>query len=409
MNIFWRHVSSVFFGTLLAQSTPIIGSLFITRIFSPGEFGEFSTWLAIVAFLSVVITLRFEAVLVIAEDGIDRVRAVFIVSAVTIIMAFVFFIFIVFLSYLIDGKYFLPTSTTLLVAITPAALLLALNQVWQAWAAAEGLYTKLNIMRLIQALILVTMQIGLGMKYPIAISLVMGFVVASGISFAWSVVVMPRIIHREFFNVRCFTEFFHRYKNFPLYALPADAINTAAGQLPILVISHRFGNDAAGYLALTMRVLGAPIGLVGKAVLDVFKRYAIQSIKEIGNCQGLYINTFLVLTFASLVMIAGTILFGEDIFRIAFGSEWIFSGHMAIWLLPMFALRLIASPLSYMAYLVEKQRIDLFWQLALAIVTVITLYVFPSHESTLIGYSTGYALMYIVYIVISYRLSRGYV
>ena len=407
MNIFWRHVSSVFFGTLLAQSIPIIGSLFITRIFAPSEFGEFSTWLAIVTFFSIVITLRFEAVLVIVEDGIDKVKSVFIISATTILMAVIFFIFLILLNYLTGGRYFLPASTILLMAITPAALLLALNQIWQAWAASEGLYAKLNIMRLVQATILVAIQIGLGMKSPTAISLVMGFVVASGIAFAWSATAMPKIIYREFFNLKDFRKFFYRYKNFPLYALPADSINTAVGQLPILVISHRFGNDAAGYLALTMRVLGAPIGLVGKAVLDVFKRHAIQSIKEIGNCKGLYINTFFALSLASLAMIAGTILFGEDIFRIAFGREWIFSGQMAIWLLPMFAMRLIASPLSYMAYLVERQRIDLFWQLALAIVTIVTLYIFPSHEATLIGYSIGYALMYVVYVLISYQLSKG--
>lgn len=407
MNIFWRHVSSVFFGTLLAQSIPIIGSLFIARIFAPSEFGEFSTWLAIVSFSSVVITLRFEAVLVIVEDGIDRAKSVFIISVTTMLMAVVFFIVFVFFNYLTGGRYFSQVSSITLMVITPAALLLALNQIWQAWAASEGLYTKLNIMRLVQTMILVVVQIGLGMKSPTAISLVMGFIVASGIAFAWSFTVMPKIIYREFFYLKDFRKFFYRYKNFPLYALPADSINTAVGQLPILVISHRFGNDAAGYLALTMRVLGAPIGLVGKAVLDVFKRHAIQSIKETGNCKDLYINTFFALSLASLSMIAGTILFGEDIFRIAFGREWIFSGQMAIWLLPMFAMRLIASPLSYMAYLVEKQRIDLFWQLALAIASVVSLYIFPSHEMTLIGYSIGYALMYVVYIFLSYQLSKG--
>ena len=407
MNNFWKHVSSVLAGTLAAQSIPLIGSLFIARIFAPGEFGEFSTWLAIVTFASVVVTLRFEAMLAIAEDGVGRVRAVFIIFWVTILMSVLFFICVAGAKFLPGIKNYLPDSLALLLTIVPAALCLALNQIWQTWAAAEGLYGKLNVMRLVQASILVLVQIGAGLKYPTAVSLVMGFVVATGIAFAWSIKVMPRFIYGEFCNPIEFRDFFFRYKNFPLYALPADAINTAAGQLPVLVVSYRFGNEVAGYLALTMRVLGAPIGLVGKAVLDVFKRYAIQSIQKTGNCRKLYVNTFMALVLASLILIGGTVFLAEDIFRVAFGSEWLPAGRMAIWLLPMFALRMIASPLSYMAYLVEKQNIDLLWQFALMMVAIVTLYVFRSYESTLIGYSTGYAIMYFVYILISYRLSKG--
>lgn len=74
--MYWKNISSVFAGTLLAQAIPIIGSIFIARIFTPSEFGKFSAWFAIVA---IVITLRFEAVLAILEDGMARLKAVFFV------------------------------------------------------------------------------------------------------------------------------------------------------------------------------------------------------------------------------------------------------------------------------------------------------------------------------------------
>ncbi|WP_417283177.1 lipopolysaccharide biosynthesis protein [Comamonas sp.] len=407
MSNFWKNVSSVFAGTLVAQSIPIIGSLFIARIFAPSEFGEFSTWLAIVTFVSIVVTLRFEAMLAIAADGMDRVKAVFIIFAVTIMTAVLIFICMIAASFFPSIRHYFPGSAALLLMIVPAALCLALNQIWQTWAAAEGLYSKLNAMRLVQASTLVLAQIGIGFKYPAAISLVVGFVAATGIAFLCSIKLMPSCIDTQFFRVIEFKKFFSRYKSFPLYALPADAINTAAGQLPVLVISYRFGHEVAGYLALTMRVLGAPIGLVGKAVLDVFKRYAIQSIQKTGNCQSLYIKTLMSLLLASIFLVAGTVFLAEDIFRVAFGAEWIPASRMAIWLLPMFAMRMIASPLSYMAYLVERQHIDLIWQAALMLVTVATLYVFHSYESTLIGYSAAYAAMYILYILISYKLSKG--
>ena len=104
-------------------------------------------------------------------------------------------------------------------------------------------------------------------------------------------------------------------------------------------------------------------------------------------------------------MVVSTVLLAEDIFRIAFGREWLVSGQMAVWLLPMFALGLIASPLSYMVYLVEKQYFDLVWQVVLMTIVIGALYVFSTIKGTLIGYAVGYAVMYTFYIGLSYRLS----
>lgn len=407
MSIFWKHVSSVFAGAVIAQLIPIVGSLFIARIFAPNEFGEFSTWLAIITFASVVVTLRFEAVLAIEKDGVSRVKAVFVIFFVTILMAALLLFFMIISKLLLRAGNYIVYSPGVLLIIIVAALFLAMNQIWQAWAAAEGFFWKLNIMRLVQALTLVFVQVGAGMKYPTAISLMVGLVVASSIAFACSIMMMPKFIFNQFFKLAEFRDFFSRYRNFPLYALPADSINTIVGQLPILVISNRFGHEVTGYLALTMRVLGAPITLVGRAVLDVFKRYAILNIREKGDCRKLYVNTFIALFISAIILVVGIIFLAENIFVLAFGREWLPAANMAIWLLPMFALRMIASPLSYMAYLVERQHIDLLWQAGLLVVTVITLYTSASYQATLISYSVGYAFMYIIYIMISYRLSKG--
>lgn len=397
----------MFVGTLAAQLIPIIGSIFIARIFTPSEFGKFSAWLAMVSFLSVIITLRFEAVLAIVEEGIDRLKAVFFVFLISIATSVVLFIGVVLGRNFSWINIYFPDSMVLLLTIAPAALFLALNQVCQMWAAAEGLYKKLITMRLVQAATLIGVQISLGLKYPCATSLAIAFAIAGVIGLGVSINLMPKFINIQFYSFPKLKSFWARYHKFPVFALPADSINTAVAQLPVLIVTLRFGSEVAGYLALTMRVLGAPLGLIGKAVLDVFKRHAVKNIQKAGDCRELYLSTFAVLAFASLIFVVATIFLAEDIFRVAFGSEWIVSGEMAIWLLPMFALGMIASPLSYLAYLVEKQHIDLFWQSGLMIVALINLNYFSSYESTLIAHSVGYGFMYIIYIFISFKLSKG--
>lgn len=406
MRGFWKNIISVFVGTVFVQLIPILASLLITRIFVPEVFGEFSTWLAVVTLIAVMVTLRLETALAITGDGVVRKKAVLFISLISLGITFALLLILLMLYVLgFTSSFFL--SNYLLLLCAPAALVLALNVVWQTWAAVEGHYNKMTLMRIIQAAVLAVLQILFGVFYPTALSLSISFFVAGLFSFVVCLLLMPNVLRQRYFKLLELKAFVSRYKRFPIYSLPADAINTATAQLPLIVIAYRFGLDVAGFFSLTLRVLGAPIGLVGKAILDVFKRYAAQQYLTQGNCKKLYEVTFLGLAAASVVFVVTTCFVGETIFQVAFGDDWRMSGTMAIWLIPMFAMRFMASPLSYMVYIVEKQHVDLMWQLGLAIVTLMSLYVLSDYKNTLILYSLLYAAMYCIYLWLSYGFSKG--
>ena len=97
----------------------------------------------------------------------------------------------------------------------------------------------------------------------------------------------------------------------------------------------------------------------------------------------------------------------EPLFALLFGEAWRAAGTVALWMLPMFTLRLVASPLSYMFYLTEKQHFDLAWQLTLLAMTVCTLTLAGTGREALLAYSAGYSALYLVYLFLSHRLSRG--
>ena len=74
-------------------------------------------------------------------------------------------------------------------------------------------------------------------------------------------------------------------------------------------------------------------------------------------------------------------------------------------LLPLFALRFVASPLSYVFYVAEKQHVDLLWQLCLLATTMSALLLPSGYRETLLSYAVGYGFLYVVYIALSYRFS----
>lgn len=408
MKHYWQQVISVFSGTLVAQLIPILTTLLITRIYAPDIFGEFAAWISIITLVSVALTLRFDMALAIINDGKDRNIIVGYILVIILAMTVLLSIFIIISTYTLDLEKYLTNNHFLIMLIIPGSFFLSLTQVWQTWASVEGYYKKLIYMRIFQALLTSILQILMGMLNPTTETLASSFIISLIFSYIFSNCIMPNIFSQlKMLKINHLLNFMHKYRKFFIYGLPADFINNASNQLPLIIVSLRFGYEIAGYLALTTRVLSTPISLLGKAILDVFKRHAAQSFQKIGNCTKLYTTTFNILTIASIIMCICTILFAESIFSIAFGSEWQTSGIFAIWLLPMFALRFIASPLSYIIYLVEKQDIDLKWQLCLFLMTIFTLYISSSYKISLISYSLGYAILYCIYLFITYQLSLG--
>src|SRR3546814_3658320 len=157
-------------------------------------------------------------------------------------------------------------------------------------------------------------------------------------------------------------DFWKQQRKFPMFALPAATINTVSAQLPVLIVASRFGTEFAGYLAMSLRLIGAPVTLLGRSVLDVFKRYASESFRQRGECRAEYLQTLRTLTILSVGFCAAMLLFGETAFVLVLGEKWRMAGIIAMWMLPLYSLRFIASPLSYTFYIVDKQHVDLAWQ-----------------------------------------------
>ena len=403
---FVHSVGAVFTGTLIAQLIPIVGTLVLAKIFDPASFGVFAAWLGAVLFLGVVLTCRFETSLAIESDGLPR-RAAVVMILITIAMMTLAAAVLILLAALagIDVLTCLPMA--LLVTAAPTAALVAATQTLQSWAAADGRYRHLMIMRIAQATSIVLFQIVIGLVWADPTGLGLGYLSGACFGLAVSIVLMP-LDKTQCSGLKAeLLAYWRMHRRFPIYSLPADAVNTAAAQLPVLVVAARFGTEAAGLLAMAMRMMGAPMSLLAASVLDVFKRHAGLAYRERGECRAEYLHAFRILVVVAAV--AGVAIgFGaEPVFAMVFGEVWLGAGTMALWLLPRFVVGFVASPLSYMVYVAGKQHLDLIWQLALLTMTLVTLLLFNSTQWALISYGVGYGGLYLVYLLMSYKFSLG--
>ena len=403
---YWGNVVQVSGGAAFGQAIGIVGFLLLTWVYPPSEFGAYASWLSIVMIGSTFSTGALETSLVRDSDGAVRRDAV----AKIVWTAFLGALLFAAVCGLGLSRFsgFLPGNRLLVAtSIGIAVFALATNIVLQSWAAAEGLFRPLTVLRIAQSSLTMFVPLALSAIGRTSDLLVWGHMLGLVIALMLWLAVFPRagLPSPRLFSLRAF--WVERSRCFT-YVLPALLIGTLAANLPQLAINWRFGAEAAGHLALAQRVLGVPLSLVGIAVRDVFKRYASVAYRERGECEREYWSSFAVLAAVALAFGLIMFAFSEPLFVLVFGEEWRFAGQMARWLLAMFVVAIIASPLTYLVYIVQREDFDLYWQSALLLVVGTSLIVLNDIETTLKVFAFSYASMYAVYLFACARFARGH-
>jgi O-antigen/teichoic acid export membrane protein len=97
------------------------------------------------------------------------------------------------------------------------------------------------------------------------------------------------------------------------------------------------------------------------------------------------------------------------LFAFLFGEEWIVSGEFVRIFAIMYFVRFISSPLSYVLYITNKLYLNLILQLILLGTVWACIFVggnyFDDPKSTMVMLSAGYSIIYVIYLIISCKLS----
>jgi len=397
-------------GTTTAQAINILGALAIARIYAPTDFGLFASWLGLTHILTNCLSHMLEHAFGLEPDGDERYALVVTAVTISLATAMVAGVFVL-IAYLVTQFFFddgvITITPILWWLLIPQSLGATLSLVWQSWAANNGNFHYLAKIRILQAIFIVSSQILIGIRWPDVAALATAQTFGMLLSVGLCCYLMPlRIPFRHDILLRHVRNYWYKYRKFPLLALPASLIGVTADRLPIILIAVRFGTEVAGYYALVARVMATPIALVGGAVLDVFKRSAATERDATGRCEYSYQRTFFLLLALSAIVTIAAWLFVYDFFLLVFGEQWVASGSMAVWLLPMTATAFVASPLSYMFFIMQKQGVNLCWQTCLCGMTALAFIYFDSYKESIFVYSFCYAILNIICIMLSYIYSK---
>jgi len=409
-----RDVLTLMTGTAIAQIIPLFLMPVISRIYTPSDMAIFATYMSVVSIFGSFITLKYELAIILPEKDEDSMGITLLCVIIALIISLsLLLVFIIFggdFLKVISNKdvefgkwiFFIP------LAIFTIGLFSSLN----FWMTRKTKFKILSLSRISQSSFMTGVQIGLGLTvfkyFGLIIGEITGRLTASAILFVKTLkddyklikTIKPKLVLKQL----------KRYKNFPKYSLPADLVNVTTNQIPIFVFGRFFTSQILGNYFFMDRILNAPISLISRAILDVFKQRASSDYITNGNCRDVFVKTFKTLALASIVPTIIIFVFSPMLFKFIFGNEWELAGEFARIMSLLFFFRFTSSPLSYMFYIAEKQQYDMMWQIVLFFTTVTSFFLgvyFNDVRVCLWCYAISYSIMYIFYLKICYNLSKG--
>lgn len=373
--MFHKSVAILLSGTAFSQLIGIAVLPILTRLYSTEEMGVLAIFTAIVTILLTLVCLRLESAIPIQKNQKDAKSVMYLcvelatlISILVFIVCFVIHIYFNRITKGIDGFIlYVP------IAMFVGGLYITIN----AYALKREKFDFVSKSRMIQALSCAVIQVTGALIYQSAIWLVIGFIFNLGAGIGY---LKRKLKLRRIFVFSRLTEkrnAFARNANFPKFSVVESLSNAAGVQAPILLIAYGMSVSEAAFLFLAMKLIQAPMALLGSSISQVYYSQATSKILtgELPDFTAKVLKTAMKIGVGPII--AMSILAPITTEKIL-GAEWSSVGYYIFLMSPWFVIQFIASPISPIMYIMSKQKefmyltlFGLVWKLGLTSIAVL--------------------------------------
>lgn len=352
-----RSTLTLLAGGALAQLLPLLLGPWLTRLYSPTEFGQFSFVWTLATNLAVVGCARYEFALPLEREAGPAALLMGLCARVLLGVLAV--------SAVVAGVLLLVQDLSLAWWLPLAVAAGALTQWLTLWSTRAERFKALAAARVLQYGGGSVAQVVLGLLQAGALGLLLGPILAALAAALMLSRPSPEGGWAALWKQpgEALKAMALKHRDFPLLNTPHAFAGALQDSLALILITAWSGEASAGYWALALRYLKAPAGLVGGALSQTLYPRLVGAATP---AEGLYAvrRTMLVLIGLALPLMIVLLLWGPWLFARVFGERWVDAGMLARALAPYIAMHFIASPLSVATMAWGAQG----WALRLAVV-----------------------------------------
>ena len=403
-----RNVGVLVGGTAFSQLVTILALPLLTRIYTPEDFTVLASYTSVLALLTVIACLRFEIAIPMPKDqnGAIHLLALSIISiiGITLLTCTGVFLFSDSINQLTNHRL-----TGYLWILPLGVFSSGFYNALQYWMTREKAFPLIAKTRMTQAVSGAATQIGFGYAGITPLGLLLGQLLNSG---AGIFSLLRRFLKQNKkllseLNVTGLKQTFKRYDRFPKYSTWEALTNSAGVQIPVLIIAALALGAEAGFLMLAMRLLSAPMGLIGGSVAQVYLAEAAVKYHQ-GE-----LNTFTVKTIIMLAKVGFLPLFlagvaAPFLIPIVFGAEWQRTGVLISWMAPWFFIQFIVSPVSMSLHITDNQKIAMVLQIAGLVLRVGSVWFAVKYFNDFVGevFAVSGVFFYLLYLIVVMKIVK---
>ncbi len=409
---YYRNVLTLITGSGLSQLILIGLTPILTRVFSPEEFGVYSTYLAIVIILAMIATGRFEIGILIPEEERDALGLFLAGFYLSIIFTIVLFLAAPFLVKLAWVKQLLGPGLIEYYYLLPIGILLHAMLVLVSYLANRSKhYRQLSEGRIV------------GSSSNGLLSLALGFAGYTAVGLLFSKLI-SLLLESWFTGRKLWSKVKHavqnigwteikkliqQYRNLPLFSTPEGLLNNGFRQMPVLVLTAIYAPELAGFYGLAVSVLSKPLGTISTAFGQVFFQRAAQEAKNVSKLQRLFRNDLFFLFGIAVLPSLVLMIWAPPIFAFVFGEEWRTAGVYTTWLMPLLFLTFLKTPFSCMVDIKNRIQQNILFEGSFLLWTVLCAWLASQQQWEALQfvqwYSLGCTFLGLFQLVWFYRLT----
>lgn len=360
-----RSASVLISGSVIAQLISILLRPILTRLFSPESFGIYSVYGSLVGIILILSSLRYDDAIVLPQSDKESTNLL----GLTLIINFSINILIFLLVLLFGSKIItflgLPSNfpVPILYIIPLGVFLFSAYQSLNAWLIRKKKYLSVSLNKLVRRSSEGVAQISFALLKSFN-----GLIYSDIIGQATNVATVAVQAKKNGLNLRLISltkikYVLRKYSEFPKYNLIPALMSSCSYLLPPIFINKFFSPETAGYFDLSKLLLSIPLAFIAASISNVL----LQKISDRYNRKESFLTelkpVLYIVILISVLEIITIILFGEELFKIVFGAQWIDSGKISKIMVWSFAFNFIAS--SFTSIFVAMRRIKTYsvWQL----------------------------------------------
>ena len=365
-----RNVLALMSGSVIAQALPIAVAPILTRLYTPDDFGVAALFLAVVAVMASVVNGRYELAIGIPTSDDDAINIAALGLIIALLVSTLFLTLIAVFGEALAAHAGARDIAPWMYLIPLSVLLMGVFNVLSYTNNRLGKFKDIAKANVYKSVASTATQIALGWFSKGASGLILGGLVAQLVSNIRLFSNVKSHFRLERITMRRAVAVAWRYRNFPKYSMWSGVLNSAAHNSLVFFMPMVFGLATLGVYSLATRVLSAPAALISSAIGQVFLHEATRERQLHGHARRAFARTVRQLTVIGLPIFVCAFFFSEPIFALVFGEPWRAAGVYAAALTPLIFVQFIVSTVSMMSIVFEKNHVDFYWQVILALLSL---------------------------------------